>query len=67
MLLAEEAGLSTCPQQFWGLWANTVREVLDTDGLVVVGLSLGYRDTDAPINSANQPRLEVSEFVTSYE
>ncbi len=67
MLLAEEEGLSTCPQQFWGLWANTIREVLNIDGLVVVGLSLGYRDNDAPINTARQPRLALNEFVTTYE
>ncbi len=66
MMLAEEEGLSTCPQQFWGLWANTVREVLGTDGLVVVGLSLGYEDKEAPINSARLPRLALNEFVTSY-
>lgn len=66
MLLAEEEGLSTCPQQFWGLWANTVREVLGTDGLVVVGLSLGYEDESAPINGARLPRLDLSEFVTRY-
>ena len=67
MLLAEEAGLSTCPQQFWGLWANTVREVLGTENLVVVGLSLGYRDENAPINNASQSRLDISEFVTFHE
>jgi nitroreductase len=67
MLLAEEEGLSSCPQQFWGLWANTVREVLNINGLVVVGLSLGYGDKNAPINAARQPRLSLNEFVTTYE
>jgi nitroreductase len=67
MLLAEEAGLSTCPQQFWGLWADTVREVLDTESLVVVGLSLGYRDEDEPINTARQPRLDLEEYVIIYD
>lgn len=67
MLLADEEGLSSCPQQFWGMWANTVREVLDTDGLVVVGLSLGYEDKDAPINNTRQPRLSPREFVTTYD
>ena len=67
MLLAEEEGLSTCPQQFWGLWANTVREVLEIESLVVVGLSLGYRNEDAPINRAQQPRLSIEDFVVTYD
>ena len=63
MLLAVEHGLATCPQQYWALWANTLREFLNTDDRVVVGLSLGYPDDNATINSVRQPRLNSEEFV----
>lgn len=66
MLLAEEEGLGACPQLFWALWANTVREVLGIDDMVVAGFSLGYPDKDAPINTVRQPRLTPEEYVTYY-
>lgn len=64
MLLAVEEGLATCPQQYWTLWANTLREFLKTDDKVVFGMSLGYADESAPINQARQPRLKPEEFVS---
>ena len=63
MLLAVEEGLATCPQQYWTLWANTLREFLQTDDKIVFGMSLGFADESAPINQAKQPRLNPEEFV----
>jgi nitroreductase len=68
MLLAEEEGLSTCPQGFWTMWPNTIREVLGIDNeLVAVGISVGYQDEDAIINTVRQSRLSFDEFVTIHE
>jgi nitroreductase len=68
MLLAEEEGLGSCPQGFWALWPDTVRRVLGIKNeLVVVGLAIGYTDSDAIVNTVRQTRLPLDEFVTVYE
>jgi len=68
MLLAEEAGLSSCPQAFWTMWPNTIREVLGLENeLVVVGLAIGYADTQAVVNSVRQPRVEMHDFIVTHD
>jgi len=67
MLLAEEADLSSCPQAFWTMWPNTIREVLGLENeLVVVGLAIGYADTEAVVNSVRQPRIDMDDFVVTH-
>jgi len=68
MLLAEEEGLSSCPQAFWTMWPNTIREVLDIENeLVVVGLAMGYQDPQAIVNTVRQPRVGMSDFVVIHD
>jgi len=68
MLLAEEEGLGSCPQGFWALWPDTVRRVLRIENeLVVVGLAIGCKGSDAIVNTVGQTRLPLDEFVTVYE
>jgi len=67
MLLAEEVGLSSCPQAFWTMWPNTIREVLGLENeLVVVGLAIGYADKQAVVNSVRQPRVEMHDFIVTH-
>jgi len=68
MLLAEEVGLSSCPQAFWAMWPNTIREVLGLENeLVVAGLAIGYADTKAVVNTVRQPRVEMRDFVVTHD
>ena len=65
-LTAHERGLATCPQLSWSLRRKTVSDFLalpNTEQLFC-GMSLGYRDPDAPINRLRTQRAEVDEFVT---
>lgn len=66
MLLAQERGLSTCPQEAWALWHKTIREFVDLpqDLMVFAGMSLGYGDDSQPINKWRSDRAPASEFLT---
>jgi len=58
MLLAVEAGLDTCPQEFWARYPQSVAMAvgLPDDHMVFSGMALGYRDPDHPINGWRSTR-----------
>lgn len=58
MLLAVEAGLATCAQEFWARYPRTVGAFLDLpeDHMLFSGMALGYADETAPINSLRTRR-----------
>lgn len=58
MLLAVEAGLDTCPQEYWVRYARTVEPFLGlpADQMLYSGLALGYREPSAPVNSLRTRR-----------
>lgn len=66
MLLAQERGLSTCPQEAWALWHKTIQEFLQLPPnlMVFAGMALGYADTSHPINLWRSDRAPASEFLT---
>ena len=61
MLLAVEAGLDTCPQEYWARYPQTVAAFvgLPDDHMLFSGMALGYRDPDAPINTLVSSRDHV--------
>lgn len=65
MLLAEEAGLSTCPQECWSLYGKTVRDTLGLDDgqILFTGLALGYADENAAVNNWPVPRASIDEVI----
>lgn len=65
MLLAQERGLSTCPQAAWQMWAETIRDQLKIpeNEMVMVGMSLGYANTDDVASNIRQPRLPGEDYV----
>jgi nitroreductase len=69
MIAARSFGLHTCPQASIGEIPNIVREELNLDDeqVVVAGLSMGFADADAIVNSFSPPREPVSAFATFYE
>jgi nitroreductase len=58
MLLAVEAGLDTCAQEFWARYPQTVAKALNLppDHMVFSGMALGYRDPEHPINAWRSTR-----------
>ncbi len=66
MLLAEEAGLQTCPQEYWTVRQNAVGEFVDApeELLLFCGVAIGHADPDAPINSLVSERQPLDEWCT---
>jgi nitroreductase len=61
MLLAVEAGLDTCPQEYWARYPKTVADFvgLPEDHMLFSGMAMGYRDETAPINALVSSRDHV--------
>jgi len=64
MLLAEEAGLATCPQE---IWCNRSKAVSDFVGapdelMLFCGMAIGYKDHDHPVNALRSERLPIDSF-----
>lgn len=64
MLLAEERGLSTCPQEAWaGVHEVVGRHIaLPAERMLYCGMALGYADPEAAINKLRTEREAVEEF-----
>lgn len=65
MLLAREAGLDSCAQEFWTLWHKTVAEFLQLPANLMpfCGLALGHADPAHPVNSLRTARAPLDEAV----
>jgi len=64
MLAARARGLHTCPQAAWNNFAKVVLPHVgagETE-MLVCGMSLGYADLDAPVNTFHTPREEPATF-----
>lgn len=66
VLAAHSAGIATIPQAALAAQAPVIREQLGLDPgrHVVVGISFGYPDDDAPVNSYRTGRQSTSEVAT---
>ena len=69
MLAAVEEGLATCPQAALGEYPEIVKRELGypDDYILLCGMSLGYEDTSATVNSYRTPREEVEAFTRFFE
>jgi nitroreductase len=63
LLLAMAAyGIASCPQALLSFYADTVRSELGvTDGRLLLGVSFGYADEMAPVNTVRPPRAGLAE------
>ncbi|MCW8875070.1 MAG: nitroreductase [Gammaproteobacteria bacterium] len=64
MLLAVEQGLATCPQAALADYSALIKTVLGypPDHILLCGMSLGYEDKAALVNSYRTPREEADSF-----
>jgi nitroreductase len=69
MLAAQAKGLGTVPQGFATDYAQQVKEYLGipTDKRLVLGISIGYPDMTAPVNSYRTERSPVEEVASFVE
>ena len=65
MLLAREQGLHTAPQGAWRAFPDSVKKHTGhpDEQQVLVGMSMGYANPDAPVNDLIADRAELSELV----
>lgn len=58
MLLAQEAGLDTCAQEAWSMKHDSVSAFVkaEEDDILFCGMSIGYKNKDAIINSLDSER-----------
>lgn len=66
MLVAKSRGLDTCAQGAWNNYWSVTRRVLGVpdDEYIVCGLSLGYADETAPVNTLVSEREPLASFAT---
>jgi len=66
MLAAKARGLDTCAQGAWNNYWSVTRRVLNVPGgdYIVAGMSLGYADDSAPVNTLVAERESVESFAT---
>jgi len=69
MLSAVEEGLAVCPQAALGEYPKIVKPFLGypDDTVLLCGISLGYEDPDALVNSYRTPREEVESFTRFFD
>lgn len=66
MLAAKSRGLDTCSQGAWNNFWTVTRRILDVpdDEYIVCGMSLGYADETAPVNTLVAEREPLDSFAT---
>lgn len=66
LLAAKSRGLDTCAQGAWNNYWTATRRVLaiPEDEYIICGVSLGYADDDAPVNTLVSEREPLETFVT---
>lgn len=66
MLAAKTRGLDTCAQGAWNNFWSVTRRVLNVpeDEYIICGMSLGYADETAPVNTLIAEREPVESFAT---
>ena len=64
MLLAQEAGLDTCPQEAWAVYEQAVSEFVGAppEQRIFCGVAIGHADWDHPINSLGSDREPLDVF-----
>lgn len=66
MLLAVEAGLGTCAQEYWAIRHQTVRSFVQAPDqeMLFCGMAVGYVDPDAPVNELRTRRMAPEQWLT---
>lgn len=66
MLLAQEAGLDTCPQEFWSAYPQAVADFVGAPAseMLFCGVAVGHADWAHPINSLESDRMPLGEWCT---
>ena len=66
MLLLREEGLDSCAQECWAVYPKTIGEfiAIPPERMLFTGMSIGYANTEHPINALRAERAPLDRFVT---
>jgi nitroreductase len=66
MLLAQEAGLDTCPQEAWASRPDTVADFVHAPEELILfcGVAIGHANPDAPVNTLVSDREPLATWTT---
>jgi nitroreductase len=69
MLTAEDLGLATCPQASLADYPHIIKPTLayGDESILLCGISLGYENKEAVVNSYRTSRLAVDEFTQFFD
>ncbi len=64
MLLAQEAGIDTCAQEYWSVRHDAVTEFVGApeDEMLFCGMAIGHADPDAPVNTLLSERMPLDRW-----
>lgn len=64
MLLAVERGLATCAQEYWSVRHGAIASFVDApeNEMLFCGMSIGYADPAAPVNSLRSERMPLDQW-----
>jgi len=64
MLLAQEAGVDTCPQEYWSSRSTAVQQFCQAPAneMLFCGMAIGHADRSAPINSLVSDRMALDDW-----
>ena len=64
MLLAQEAGLDTCPQEAWAMRHGAISEFVGApeNEMLFCGMAVGHADWDKPVNELHSERMPLDEW-----
>jgi nitroreductase len=65
MLLFQERGIDTCPQEAWSRWPKTVAEFVGAPAelMLFCGMAIGHADPAAAVNRLQSPRAPAAEVI----
>ena len=65
MLLFQEEGIDTCPQECWAMYPKTIHEFCEAPDelMLFCGMAIGYKDNKHPVNKLKTKRLDSSEWL----
>jgi len=64
MLLAQEAGIDTCAQEYWTVRHDAVQEFVGApaEEMLFCGMAIGHRNPDAAVNRLESTRMPFDEW-----
>ncbi len=65
MLLFQEEGIDTCPQECWAMFPKTIHDFCEMPDelMLFCGMAIGYEDEKHPVNQLRTKRLDSSEWL----